>query len=51
MQQFLFWDRTVVTKRCVVFIPETQKFKGKKFFEDKILRGLVIAFLNYLLEI
>jgi hypothetical protein len=33
MQQFWFWDVTVVAKSCVVLIPDSQKLKEKSFVE------------------
>jgi hypothetical protein len=35
MQQFWFWDVTVVAKRCLALIPESQKLKDKDFLEKK----------------
>ena len=50
-QQFWFKDVTVVAKRCVVLIPESQKLKEKDFLRRNKLRGLVIGGLNCIFAI
>ena len=45
-QHFWFKDVTVVDKRCVVLIPESQKLKEKRFLRRNKLEGLVIGGLN-----
>ena len=51
MQQFWCWDVTVVAKRCVVLIPESQKLKEKDLLRKNKLRGLVIGCLNCIFAI
>jgi hypothetical protein len=50
-QQCWFKDVTVVAKRCVVWIPESQKLKEKDFLRRNKLRGLIIETLTCIFEI
>jgi hypothetical protein len=50
-QQFWFKDVTVMEKRCVVLIPESQKLKEKDLLRRNKLIGLVIGGLNCIFAI